>query len=94
MRLPLDIRAACADQKIKVAALVGLQYVIDIKLVITALIFRLRAGRTPFCKTRLNLFLRHEKLELSRRAIELDFVASLDNRQRSACLGLPVRHEE
>src|SRR5690349_19706100 len=74
-------RAAAADEEIQIGSLVSLLHVLDIKLVVTAL---RRLGRLPGGATLRALSLAHIEMQSARRHIELDDVAGLHERERSA----------
>src|SRR5438105_14675730 len=74
--------AALAGEEIEVCALVRLQHVVEVKFPVAALL--LRGGCFPLRLPLKKNFLRNQEFELSLSDIELDRVAVLRQRQRSA----------
>src|SRR5438105_6525525 len=82
MRLPELGRAALADQEVEIDALVGLQHGVDVELRVAALVRRLES--LPGFAAARQLGLGHVEMQLSLLDVELDHVAVLNQRQRSA----------
>ena len=82
MGLAWHLGAAATDQEIEVAALIGLEHMIEIELLVTARHRRRR--RRPGGAARLEFLIGHLDLEAAFGDIEDDHIALLHQRQRTA----------